>query len=454
MSRKDVVKICLQNLFRRKMRTLLTVLGVVVGCCSIVIMVSIGIGMKRSQEQMLSEMGDLSIITITAPRNTKQSAKLNKNMLKTLKELPGVEALSPKVSLGELPLKIYAGSDKRFVLDSPTVVGMDVEALDKLGYKLEGLQKGKEKSGALGGEYFEFGFQDSLRPEGRNLVDRYQAMDEEGFGREDESASAQQKKSSLKPYFNPTNTPLSLEIEVSEGKKMSFPLHLIGKTKENFGKGFETSEGLILPLSEVEALKKAAGVKQSKDQSYETVVLKAKSIEEVASLEKSIKALGLQTFSMESLRKPLEKEARQKQMMLGGLGGISLFVAAIGITNTMIMSITERTKEIGIMKALGCYVKDIRKIFLAEAGAIGLLGGLLGCVISLIISFGMNWAAARGGLQGLGESYSSQTSAMSVIPFWLLLFATLFSLAIGLGSGYYPANKAVKISALEAIKNE
>lgn len=100
---------------------------------------------------------------------------------------------------------------------------------------------------------------------------------------------------------------------------------------------------------------------------------------------------------MESIRKPMEKEAQQKQMMLGGLGAISLFVAALGITNTMIMSISERTREIGIMKALGCYVTDIRIMFLSEAGAIGL---------------------------------------------------------IGLGSGYYPANKAVQIPALEAIKSE
>ena len=66
--------------------------------------------------------------------------------------------------------------------------------------------------------------------------------------------------------------------------------------------------------------------------------------------------MGYSTSSMESIREPMEKEARQKQMMLGGLGAISLFVAALGITNTMIMSISERTREIGIMKSLGCYV--------------------------------------------------------------------------------------------------
>ena len=163
------------------------------------------------------------------------------------------------------------------------------------------------------------------------------------------------------------------------------------------------------------------------------------------------------TYSMESIREPMEKEARQKQMMLGGLGAISLFVAALGITNTMIMSISERTREIGIMKSLGCYVRDIRILFLTEAGAIGLLGGLVGCVVSMLlaitinlVSFGMppNPDAFLAAVVG-----SENLTRVCVVPPWLMLSAIAFSVAIGLGSGYYPANKAVQISALEAIKS-
>ncbi len=106
-------------------------------------------------------------------------------------------------------------------------------------------------------------------------------------------------------------------------------------------------------------LDKAQGNKK-KAVPYDSVLVKVSGIYLVAQVEKEIKAMGYSTESMESIRKPMEKEARQKQMMLGGLGAISLFVAALGITNTMIMSISERTREIGIMKALGCYVTDIR----------------------------------------------------------------------------------------------
>ena len=123
----------------------------------------------------------------------------------------------------------------------------------------------------------------------------------------------------------------------------------------------------------------------------------------------------------------------------------------------MIMSISERTREIGIMKALGCYVKDVRAIFLMEAGCIGLIGGVLGIVISEIISIAMNLLQGGAQITGFQEALQKLRdvgSRISVIPPWLLVFALIFSVFIGVGSGYYPANKAVRISALEAIKHE
>ena len=194
-----------------------------------------------------------------------------------------------------------------------------------------------------------------------------------------------------------------------------------------------------------------------KDVTYNQVVVKAVDINHVADVQKTINADGYNTSSMEDIREPLQKEARQKMLLLGGLGAISLFVAAIGIANTMIMSISERTREIGIMKALGCYVRDIRVLFLSEAGAIGLIGGIIGVIISYIAMIVMNLISLGGPptfsnilLCITGGEAITRTS---VIPVWLILFAMVFSVFIGLASGFYPANKAVKISALEAIRS-
>ena len=190
--------------------------------------------------------------------------------------------------------------------------------------------------------------------------------------------------------------------------------------------------------------------------SYDSILVKTSSISQVSGVEGKINAMGYPTESMESVRKPLEKEAQHRQMTLGSLGAISLFVAALGIINTMIMSISERTREIGIMKSLGCPVSDIRIMFLAEAGAIGFMGGISACVISVIISAAVNFISMGPSLDHLIPALlgGEDVARISVIPPWLLLFAVLFSVLIGLGAGCYPANKAVRISVLEAIKSE
>ena len=179
-------------------------------------------------------------------------------------------------------------------------------------------------------------------------------------------------------------------------------------------------------------------------------------------IEQEIKDLGYYTYSMQSIREELEKSARQIELMLGGLGAISLLVAAIGITNTMTMSVSERTKEIGIMKAIGCYVKDIRMLFLMEAGSIGLIGGILGLLFSFLVSVGIN-LFSFGAFGGGGITWELLKQAIfggegvarvSVITPGLVAFALVFSLLVGLLSGYHPANKAVKISALRAIQDQ
>ena len=130
--------------------------------------------------------------------------------------------------------------------------------------------------------------------------------------------------------------------------------------------------------------------------------------------------------------------------------------AALGITTTMIMSIYERTREIGVMKVLGCMIKNIRTVFLMEAGTIGFIGGILGVGISYLISFIINSISAGA---GGGDIYGMMMGGgglggSSIIPFWLVIGAIAFATMIGLISGFYPANRAVKISALTAIKQE
>ncbi len=446
----DIIRMCLDSLRRRKGRTILTVLGVFIGCVSIIVMISIGAGMRESQDQMIANMGDVTIIEVYSGG---EEAKLNDDAVESFRSIAGVSAVMPKKSL-DYGAALKAGSAGRYYTDWASVVGIDTSALDDMGYTLaagEYPQKGE----VLVGEYFAYGFYDSLMPEGKNYVDRW-VWDEEA---QDYSADVPD------PFFNPLTTPITMTLSGYDDASTALAeteLKVAGIAKEDYGKGWETSSGIMMDIEDMRALMKQADSTQSTKFEYSEIYVKATGIDEVLTAEQEIQGLGYSTYSMQSMREELQKQTRQIELMLGGLGAISLLVAAIGITNTMTMSVSERTKEIGIMKAIGCYVGDIRKLFLLEAGSIGLIGGILGLLFSLIVSVVINLfsfgAFGGGGITGelLKQALfgGEGVARISVISLPLAVFALLFSLFVGLVSGYQPANKAVKIPALEAIRSE
>ena len=448
MKHQDIMRMCLQNLLRRKSRTLLTLLGVLIGCCSIVIMVSIGMGTAEAQKKMLAEMGDLTIITVTPKNSGTKKEKLTDKTLKSLKAMDYVVAVTPKISLDDydVTVKLFAGINDRYVADWSSVAGIDTNELEKMGYQQISGSKITRSGEMLAGEFVAYNFADTFRPEGSNMVDRWSG----GFDDQGNPINVPD------PYFDAGKTPIVLQIEANN-KTIRRELQPKGILKEDNAKGAETSYGLVMGIGDLRDMLEQLQEPGKKDDGYKTVLVKVSDITKVAEVEKKIRQMNFSASSMESIREPMEREARQKQMMLGGLGGISLFVAALGITNTMIMSISERTREIGIMKSLGCYVRDIRILFLSEAGAIGLLGGIVGSIISMIIAVTINLISF--GMPPTPEyllaaiAGSESVTRVCVVPPWLLLSAIVFSVAIGLGSGYYPANKAVQISALEAIKS-
>ena len=173
-------------------------------------------------------------------------------------------------------------------------------------------------------------------------------------------------------------------------------------------------------------------------------------IKYVQEVQDQIKAMGYEAYSLTDALENMKQTSGLIQAILGGIGAVSLFVAAIGITNTMVMSIYERTKEIGVMKVIGAQLKDIKRLFLFEAAMIGLFGGILGIGLSFGISFIIN--SVLSGMNGNSGYYGP--TILSDIPVWLALSGMGFSTVIGLVAGYYPAVRATKLSALEAIRTE
>jgi ABC-type antimicrobial peptide transport system permease subunit len=170
----------------------------------------------------------------------------------------------------------------------------------------------------------------------------------------------------------------------------------------------------------------------------------------VTTVQKAISDQGYTAYSNMEWLEQAKQSMNIIQMVLGGIGAVSLLVAAIGIMNTMMMSIYERTKEIGVMKGLGCDMKDMRNMFLTESAMIGFSGGSFGVLISYLISFVINRLAA-GSSSNLTMGLNGNISS---IPPWLSGIAIVFAIFVGTLSGYFPSVRAMKLSPLQAIRNE
>jgi putative ABC transport system permease protein len=187
---------------------------------------------------------------------------------------------------------------------------------------------------------------------------------------------------------------------------------------------------------------------------YSMLLVKADDVKSVVEIAQSITDLGYQAYTPQSTVESINNFFLILQVIFGGVGAIALLVAAIGIANTMTMAILERTREIGIMKAIGAKNKDILSIFLGEAAGIGLVGGIGGVVIGWVASKLINVVAmsyfASQASSGMGSSLTMATST----PAWLMIFALVFSILVGLLSGLVPAIQAASMIPVNALKYE
>lgn len=487
----DLVHLCRQNLFRRKSRTILTVLGVVVGCCSIVTMVSLGSGIDEQNKQMLVSMGDLTIITVTGTNSTggmqaagpmgmadssgTATARLDDKAVKDFRSLQYVAAATGHITYPSA--RLTAGPANRYTSDAGSIEAIDMDQFDAMGYKLVSGHKPERQGEALAGQYTAYDFMDSLRPEGDNY--RVAPMNVAESCTAEERANGCRDKSDVQdPFFNILTTKITMAAAPSDDSGTTSSssatttdntasasgsgaqIQVSGLLKEDYGKGQATLSGLLMDIGTLKDLvakihpDAAAGTL-----AYDSALVRVQDIDHVADVESQIRTMGFTTSSSRDMLDSLKEQTRSIQLILGGIGAVALVVAAIGIANTMVMSVTERVREIGIMKALGCTVHDIRAMFLVEAGAIGVIGGVIGCLVSALISLAIN-LIRYGGISAehlqwaiLGNGTADEAARVSVIPWWLYVFAIAFATLISLISGFGPANKAVRVPALDAIKS-
>ena len=463
----DMIIMCLRNLWRRKGRTMLTVIGVVIGSCAVIVMISLGLGMSAAMDNMLQSWGDLTAVTIyngggrgmmmmsdSSSSSSSEKPKLNDDALAMLGSIEHVSYMIPKMELDTSMVTIAAGRNDRYRLSWGQIVGVDLSLLTKMGYSVEQGEFPDEHSydtALVMGNEIAYQFQDTKK-HGMAAIAMKQQLADGSFTQ----PFIEQVGETIKFGVNNTKKQSDDGGYLYGGRGYEFKLTSTAVLAQD--PQWETPYSIFIDIKVakemIAAYNKLNSVKNADDPEYTQVKLITDDIKNVDAVQKAVEEMGFSASSMAQVRNEMQGSLGVIQMVLGGLAAISLLVAAISITNTMIMSIYERTREIGIMKVLGCFTGNIRMMFLMEAGLIGLLGGIIGTIISYTISIIMNTVGGSGLTEMFGIYNAGDGGQISIIPIWLVLLALAFSTLIGLISGYYPANRAVKISALEAIKNE
>lgn len=452
----DLLGMSVGNLRRRKLRTALTVLGVIIGTASIVVMVSLGIGLKELQVEQYSASGSMTAITIysgggggyrmvRASSTTDKAAEPKQITDEVIRQFEGMEHVkfvSPILSTSVIMRQgLYQASTQIQGVTRKYMEDMKL-GQGKMPKKSETELKLIYGNGVIqwfsnyktGAGYWETGKLPEVDYMGQPM---FVIFDTDAYyqsqGNADPPVKAPKKylvdaagviEGGVDDY-NSNSYSIYADIEVlkSELKKVYKKKPIPGQPTNKKGKPYNYFV-------------------------YEQAVVYADDMANVTTLQKQINDMGFQANSQMEWLEQSQQTSNMIQAVLGGIGAVSLFVAAIGIANTMMMSIYERTKEIGVIKVLGCDMHNIRDMFLMESGFIGFMGGVIGIGLSYGISFLMNR------FLGLSQMMMGIPGDISRIPAWLCGFAVVFAIFVGMAAGFFPSLRAMKLSPLAAIRNE
>ncbi|MEA3310565.1 MAG: ABC transporter permease [Chloroflexota bacterium] len=448
MKPRDLLALVFNNLKRMKGRVIMTALGVVIGTAAVIVLVSLGAGLQQQAAEGIGGGSALTEIRVmpsyesqammAAPQGPSQRSastqrRLNAESLAEIRALSSVASASPLERLqagGELEYGRWRGYGQ--------LVGVEPEhlrALETTQGTVE-LRRGQVVIGARVAENF---FQPSREME-------MMAVHRPG------AAPGEQPK----PELYQANLSMQLQrISQEDGTSVEKTLRLqvVGILAPIGGQYDYT---VYAPLREVIGYNSwVAGQRRDPArEGYEDVTVQAVDRRRTLEAEQAITALGFQVHSARQQIEQANTFFRILQAILGSIGAVALLVAAFGIANTMLMAIYERTREIGLMKAVGASNQDVMIVFLAESGTIGFLGGVGGALLGLLLTAGINLVAKSLLLEQLGGSLEDLPDSITHTPPWLLIFAILFAILIGVVSGAYPASRAAGLSPIKALKYE
>ncbi len=390
----DIFRMAFGNLKRNKMRTTLTVAGVVVGIGAIVFLVSLGFGLQDLMIRKVANLEALTLVTVR-PGNEKEQL-LNDELIDKLESLGEVVNVSP-------------------VLTNPASISIDDSFSDLL---VRGIRP----------EFIMF--EELSLSEGAMEIDDSKMI----------ISSAALSSLNIENNAGVIDQEVTVELYKRDGK---------GEITQNKTNKVFTISGIVTDDKVKFAYVHFDNLKILGDAPYYELKVKAAERNQVETVRRSIESMGYPTTSIKDTVDQIDQAFMIIKSVLGAFGMIALFVAAIGIFNTMTISLLERTHEIGVMKAIGGRNKDVSRIFSTEAAIIGLLGGLFGVGSGWILGMALN-----GLVNFIAVSVGGEANDYFSLPIDFVLIVIAFSFVVSTVAGIWPARRAAKLNPLEALRYE
>jgi ABC-type antimicrobial peptide transport system permease subunit len=421
MSLRDILQTAFSNLGRHKARTTLTTVGVIVGILTIVTMVSLGIGV---QSEMRDTFGSVGLEGIRLYPETEEvgsyavfgeperTALLTPELVHALESRDDVVEVVPFLRIPySMRLTVRIGEQETEARPWGPQPG---DVRDPFAERVKVLAGSEGPPEAGGGVVL-----------GENLITKL------GYEPGDAADLVGQE--------------IEIVLYAPRGESQSFALEIAGITDHR-----RDSLALALP----DRLDMLSWWYDDPEylahRGYDQVFIRAASLNDASHI---VDWLSEQGYRVQSLKMMLDMANRGMiiiQTMLASVGALALLVASIGIANTMIMAVYERTKEIGILKAVGAAPSQIRTLFVLEAALIGLLGGIVGTILGWLLGKALNLVI----LEILRWQEVNIQGTFFVVSWWLVVAALAFATLIGLLAGLYPAARAARLAPLEALRYE
>jgi ABC-type antimicrobial peptide transport system permease subunit len=468
MKAGDLGELALRNLREALLRNSLTTLGIAVGVASLVAMLSLGVGLQELATKRLSNSGLFDTVIVMPKSGLRGFGRPSElpRRASSGSDQSGEQGHTPRVSpplddaareaLEKLPNVVEVYPQIRF----PTEVRFAGKPYATMVAGIPDSARGNGAFDGINGNFFSGGNSDeailqsefakdlSEQPSsliGKELVLRY--AERQSLGTQTAGAGGSSDAE------NSNNGSGGFSVVPREKN-----LRIVGivDTEPAAGFGGIGSGRVLIPLAVAETLR-AAQLNDLRDVvrgangkgTYASLTVRAKSPSQVEKIETAIKDMGFSTFSLLDATRNLRLFFTIFDSLMGIFGSLALAVSTLGIINTLVMTILERRREIGVLKALGAADRDVKQLFFAEAGVMGLMGGILGVglgwLIGRAVTFGTNVYLRR---QDLPPAH------VFSVPLWLILGGIVFSVAVSLVAGLYPASRAARLNPVEALRYE